>query len=131
MTPKEYVEAVMQYNHEDLSEPMERYNNEEVFQLDHALQGMSSELGEFADVLKRHINYGVDIDWINLGEELGDIMWYVALASQTIEKNTGKDLNYWMEKNYKKCQNRHGSKFSKDTAINRDKIKERQVLEDD
>ena len=40
-------------------------------------------------------------------------MWYVALASNTIEKKTGHDLGYWMEMNVKKCEKRYGDKFDK------------------
>lgn len=44
----------------------------------HMNSGINTEIGEYIDAVKRHIAYGKAIDIVNLGEELGDIMWYVA-----------------------------------------------------
>ena len=46
----------------------------------HSKMGIQTECGEAIDTLKRHIFYGKEIDYINLQEEIGDIMWYIALA---------------------------------------------------
>lgn len=47
----------------------------------HATTGGLTEIGgEFCDQLKRHLFYGADLDHVNLGEELGDSWWYIAIA---------------------------------------------------
>ncbi|MCK5342142.1 MAG: hypothetical protein KAR20_01995 [Candidatus Heimdallarchaeota archaeon] len=44
----------------------------------HMILGMSTELGEFQDVFKKHLAYKKEIDWRNVKEEIGDTLWYVA-----------------------------------------------------
>lgn len=46
----------------------------------HAGYGLVTEIGEIADIFKRHIFYGKDIDIVNLKEEIGDAMWYLAIG---------------------------------------------------
>lgn len=45
----------------------------------HASLGLITELGELTDIYKRNIFYGKEIDLVNVKEELGDIMWYLAI----------------------------------------------------
>lgn len=45
----------------------------------HCVSGLITEFGEFVDPLKRHIFYGKELDIVNLKEELGDMMWYLAI----------------------------------------------------
>lgn len=45
----------------------------------HCTMGLVTEFGEFVDPLKRHIFYGKELDVVNLKEELGDMMWYLAI----------------------------------------------------
>lgn len=54
------------------------------YDLSHAALGVSGEAGEFADAIKKHVVYGRQLDRINCIEELGDILWYVALACDTL-----------------------------------------------
>jgi len=51
-------------------------------QLMHAAMGMVTEAGELEEALQKK---GA-IDRVNLCEELGDMLWYVALALRTLEK---------------------------------------------
>lgn len=48
-------------------------------QVDHALLGMITEMGEFADCVKSYIIRGKPFDEVNAGEELADICWYLNL----------------------------------------------------
>jgi NTP pyrophosphatase (non-canonical NTP hydrolase) len=48
-------------------------------QIEHAQIGILTETGELADAFKRHVIYGKPLDVINLAEEVGDVLWYVAL----------------------------------------------------
>lgn len=47
--------------------------------LEHAALGIVSEVGEINDQVKRHIIYGKPLDKVNIAEEIGDVLWYVAL----------------------------------------------------
>ena len=44
----------------------------------HMLMGMMTEVGELTDQFKKNLAYGKDIDWVNVKEEIGDLMWYVS-----------------------------------------------------
>lgn len=50
----------------------------------HAALGLTGEAGEFADCIKKHFFYGRELDRENAAEELGDILWFVALACETL-----------------------------------------------
>jgi len=51
----------------------------------HALIGISTELGELSDAFKKHKAYGERFDVDNVLEELGDIIFYIFSLSQRIE----------------------------------------------
>lgn len=91
----------------------------------HALLGLISEIGEFADTIKKEHAYGKPIDRVNLVEELGDLMWYVALMCRAL----GTDLETVAQVNISKLRARYPHKFTTEQALNRDLDKERAVLE--
>jgi NTP pyrophosphatase (non-canonical NTP hydrolase) len=64
---------------------------------------LSSEVGEYGDVLKRHIMYGEPIDKLKEKEELGDIMYGLTLAIDT----GGYKLSEIMESNQAKLKHRY------------------------
>lgn len=92
----------------------------------HAGIGLATESGEFLDALKKSVFYGKELDRVNLKEELGDILWYMAIAMDAL----GTDFETEMEKNIKKLKARYGERFSKEAAENRDLEKEREILEE-
>lgn len=91
----------------------------------HAGIGLATESGEFLDALKKSIFYGKELDTVNLKEELGDVLWYMAIAMDAL----GTDFETEMEKNIKKLKARYGEKFSQDSAEKRDLKREREILE--
>lgn len=91
----------------------------------HAGIGLATESGEFLDALKKSIFYGKELDTVNLKEELGDVLWYMAIAMDAL----GTDFETEMEKNMRKLKARYGEKFSKDFAERRNLKKERAILE--
>lgn len=102
--------------------------------LNHAALGISAEGGELLTMIQRWLFYGKfdkDKDWTygcptavrdNFKEELGDVMWYVALACNAL----GLDLNDVMESNIAKLRQRYPDKFTEYHAAdeNRDRAKE-------
>ncbi len=93
----------------------------------HMVMGMSTEVGEILDVFKKKLAYNKNIDWINVKEEIGDLMWYVANFCRT----NNFDLYKILETNIEKLEARYPEKFTQDKAIFRNLKKERQILEID
>lgn len=98
--------------------------DEQTGRLLHAGMGLCTEAGEFMDALKRFIYYGKPFDPVNLKEEAGDILWYVALLCNALEV----DMQDVMDTNIAKLKARYGEKFSSERAVNRDLESEREVL---
>lgn len=80
------------------------------FQIDltHATYGLTGEAGEFADAVKKHQIYGQELDKQNLLEEIGDILWYAALAAEIL----GSNLNLIALRNVGKLQRRYPEKYT-------------------
>lgn len=91
----------------------------------HMLFGMLTEIGELTDAFKKQMAYNKDVDWVNVKEEIGDLMWYIAGFCNV----NGFDLEEILEVNVKKLQARYPDKFDSDRAVGRDLEKERQILE--
>ena len=91
----------------------------------HMILGMQTEIAEIADTYKKHIAYGEELDLVNIKEELGDAMWYIANLCNL----HGWDLCDLLDTNIKKLEARYPEKFTTEKALNRDLIKERKILE--
>jgi NTP pyrophosphatase (non-canonical NTP hydrolase) len=92
----------------------------------HAAAGVCTEGGELMDVFKKFHFYGKPIDWVNVQEEIGDVLWYLALACRA----SGTSLEVIAEKNIAKLKARYPEKFTNFRAINRDLETERKFLEE-
>jgi NTP pyrophosphatase (non-canonical NTP hydrolase) len=125
MTPSEYVKLATVTESKDFAAIAERTGTKENIRLLHAAIGLCTETGELQDALKKAIFYGKPLDKVNLAEELGDVMWYIAIACDTL----GVSLESVMEKNIAKLTARYGDKFSQAAALNRNLDAERQILE--
>lgn len=100
-------------------------NNKELDNI-HMVLGIFTEGGELADVFKKNLAYGKPIDWINVQEEIGDLMWYIANFCNI----NNFDLEKIIENNIKKLRSRYPEKFTEYDAINRNLEQERKVLEE-
>lgn len=94
-------------------------------QLLHAVIGIATELEELLVALMTHVDLGDALDVINMQEELGDHLWYIALAADALDTN----LSSLMRQNDAKLEKRFGPVFSENKAINRDLDAERKTLE--
>ena len=92
----------------------------------HAAFGMQTETAEFTDALKKSLFYGKSLDTVNLKEELGDLLWYVALAMDELET----DFEAEMTRVISKLKARYPEKFTTDKALTRDLVTERTILEE-
>ena len=84
--------------------------------LDNAIFGLCGEVGEVADMVKKHRFQGHDLDVTELMLELGDVAWYLALACSAIDVNLG-DV---MRMNKEKLEKRFPDGFDKARSINRE-----------
>jgi len=104
---------------------LDRIDNHKL-RLLHSAIGISTEVGELLDNLKKVIFYGKSIDYINLKEEIGDLLYYIAISLDEL----GVTFEEVMDKNIAKLKARYPDKFTKEKALNRDLEKEREVLEE-
>lgn len=94
----------------------------------HGIIGCVTEAGEMMDALKKTIFYGKEFDVVNLKEEMGDIMWYLALLCGVL----GTTFEEIQELNIKKLHSRYKyKKFTVPECADRDLKKEREILEDE
>ena len=91
----------------------------------HAAMGMQTESAELTDMLKRNFFYGYNIDRVNALEELGDMLWYVAIAIHELQSS----FEEVQEANIAKLQFRYPDQFDQHLAIARNSDNERRILE--
>lgn len=78
----------------------------------HAALGLTGEAGEFADCIKKHWAYSQDMDAENALEELGDLLWYIALACNAL----GVGMDHVAAMNIEKLRKRYPGKYQDDLA---------------
>ena len=84
--------------------------------LTNGVLGLSGESGECADIVKKHLFQGHELDAEKLANELGDVAWYLALASYAI----GYDLEKVLQMNVDKLRKRYPDGFSAERSIHRE-----------
>lgn len=121
MTPNEYQQAAQR------TEKTPLFVNGDLSQsrLVHAMLGVCTEAGELQDMMKKHLIYGKPFDAVNVVEECGDVLWYLALALTSV----GSTMEECMERNIAKLKRRFPSRFTEEAALNRDLESEREALE--
>lgn len=77
--------------------------------------GLNGEAGECADILKKHLFQGHNLDKEHLAKELGDTAWYLAVTAHAI----GYDLDEVFEMNIAKLQERYPEGFDEFRSRNR------------
>ena len=81
-----------------------------------ACLGLSGEVGEFNDLIKKFIFHEKEFDEEHLKKELGDICWYIALACDAF----GWKLEDIMRMNIEKLSKRYPDGFDVDRANHRE-----------
>lgn len=116
MTPQEYVRLAMRTNVD-----MGLKSNAV-----HSALLLSSEAGEVVSEVKRLFAYGKTLDSNHIKEELGDILWAIALMCNTL----GLDLEDVMRCNIAKLEARYPDlKFDAERSLNRDLDAEKAAME--
>ena len=98
----------------------------------HMAVGVSGEAGELLDAIKKHAVYQKQLDFDNVREEAGDILFYLT----GLLNELGLTLNECIEANVEKLSKRYPEKrYTNEAAIARadklDMIEEPVVLNDD
>ena len=121
MTPEQYQNEASRT--ESIVTSIEGYKPTRLI---HGMLGLISESGEIADTLKRWLYYRQPLDEDNLKEEIGDLLWYVALICNTL----GIQMSDCMESNIRKLQKRFPEKFDQELAKeeNRDRQSEMEAV---
>ena len=80
-----------------------------------ACLGLSGEVGELNDMIKKWIFHEKPFDEVHAKKELGDVLWYVAMMCHSF----GWDLDEIMQMNVDKLKARYPQGFSIELANNR------------
>ena len=93
--------------------------------IEHGVIGVVTEAGELMSAVKKSKIYGQKLDRLNLIEEIGDIMWYLAILSDEL----GVNFETIWDKNIRKLKARYPDKYTNKKAKVRNLHKERKELE--
>jgi NTP pyrophosphatase (non-canonical NTP hydrolase) len=77
--------------------------------------GLAGEAGEVIDLIKKHVFQGHTIDQEQLGDELGDVLWYFMLICHT----AGCSLEEVMTRNVEKLHRRYPQGFEANRSVYR------------
>lgn len=77
--------------------------------------GLSGEVGEFNDMVKKWIFHEKPLDTDHAQKELGDVLWYVAMICRSF----GWDMNQIMQMNIDKLKARYPDGFDVKLSANR------------
>lgn len=81
--------------------------------------GLTGEAGEVADLLKKHIGHGHELNKEKLSKELGDVLWYLSNIASCFEI----DLNDVAKTNIDKLKKRYPKGFNASDSIKRVDVK--------
>jgi NTP pyrophosphatase (non-canonical NTP hydrolase) len=109
----EYVSEVMRTqpaNHNSGAEAWSKWDAHKELSV-YAL-GLTGESGEVADLIKKHVGHGHDLDGTKILLELGDVLWYVAALANVV----GWSLEEVAEANVQKLRKRYPDGFSPEAS---------------
>lgn len=79
------------------------------------VMGLCGETGELADIFKKHLYFGHELDIDHVIEELGDTLWYLSYLARCV----GSDLAAVAAWNAAKLARRYPDGFSTEASIAR------------
>lgn len=97
---------------------------QENIDLIHGIIGLATEAGELLEWLYQALYIRGETALYNVGEELGDSMWYISLILGSLDLDQSRVLQV----NKSKLESRYPEKFTKNLAEIRDLVKEKQIL---
>lgn len=119
MTPNEYQELAMRTNDGNANYRLRQAQVEnieyDVGGIFNACLGLSGEVGEFNDTIKKWVFHEKELDIEHLKKECGDILWYVAMMCHSFNWN----MEEIMETNIEKLKSRYPDGFDINLANHR------------
>ena len=119
MQGKEYVKLAMRTNDgnntQRLTNAVNVDGNKDIGGVFNACLGLSGEVGELNDMIKKWIFHEKPFDEVHAKKELGDVLWYVAMMCHSF----GWDLNEILQMNIDKLKARYPQGFDVELANNR------------
>ena len=122
MNGTEYQALAMRTNDGKASDRLERtmydlsrYNFPDMGGVLNACLGLSGEVGEFNDMIKKWLFHEKEIYIEHLKKECGDILWYIAMMCHSFNWN----MDEIMQMNIEKLKARYPEGFDVDKANNR------------
>jgi len=77
--------------------------------------GLTGEAGEVADLIKKHVFHGHELDLNEMRKELGDVLWYLTFLCNAL----GITLSEVMEVNAAKLRIRYPDGWSQEASVRR------------
>lgn len=108
MTGNEYQKEALRTANMDYYTAYERLTN--------GALGLCGEAGEVADIIKKALFQGHDVNEQHIAEELGDCAWYLAITADAI----GMKLDDILEMNKTKLRKRYPNGFDSEKSIHRE-----------
>lgn len=108
--------TINEYQKEALRTANEGAYKNSIDMLTNGALGLCGESGEVADMVKKCLYQGHTLDIPKVVKELGDVAWYLAVASYAI----GYDLEKVLAMNVEKLRKRYPDGFSADRSIHRE-----------
>ena len=101
MNPTNYITATSRTDGDDkfYDEAGKRYADNA--RLLHYSLGIAGEAGELVDAVKKHVQYGKDLDIANIKEEIGDVIIYVVMLADKLGVDPIRAAKEKIEKNRK------------------------------
>lgn len=119
MTPNEYQELAMRTNDGNANYRLRQAKVEnieyDVGGIFNACLGLSGEVGEFNDMIKKWVFHEKELDIEHLKKECGDILWYIAMMCHSFNWN----MEEIMETNIEKLKSRYPDGFDINLANHR------------
>lgn len=91
----------------------------------HVALGLPTEAGELVDPIKKSLFYGKPFDVVNVKEEAGDMLWYLAVLFEELGTSFEKETDRVIAK----LSHRYPDKYTNEKALHRDLPTERLILE--
>jgi len=91
-----------------VSEPTKRILN--------GVMGLAGESGECIDLMKKHLFQGHELNREKLKDELGDVLWYIAVCADGL----GLEMEDIAKHNVDKLKKRYPEGFDAHRSINRE-----------
>lgn len=122
MTGNEYQKLAMKTNDGGATNRVVRVidNSSEYVNVGELLNGclgLSGEIGEFNDMIKKWIFHERQLDIEHTKKELGDILWYIAIICHSF----GWQMDDILQMNIDKLKARYPDGFSVEKSLYRDK----------